>query len=591
MSKLSTISCPDIGDFQDVAIIEVLAIPGSRISPEDPIVSIESDKATMDIPAPVAGKVIHLHVRVGDRISKGSPLADIEVTDDIALTSDQDTSQPESPASFRKSPTLQKQEPVASFSGDVQAEHHCHLLVLGSGPGGYTAAFRAADLGMDVIMVERYPEIGGVCLNVGCIPSKALLHAAEVIEEAERFTRFGIQFGEPKIDLAALRQYKEGVVGRLTQGLRHLSKQRKIRVLQGEGRFSGSKALTLQTPEGLEKITFEYAIIAVGSRVVRLPEFPWDDPRVMDSTAALDLDEIPARLLVIGGGVIGLEMACVYDALGSKVTVLELSDTLMPGADRDIVRPLEKRIRNRYENIFLQSKVVSAVSSELGIEVHFSGQAKGLPEKDVFDRVLVAVGRRPNGDLIHAEAAGIRLTGPGFIEVDNQQRTNIHHIFAIGDVVGQPMLAHKATHEGKTAAEVIAGHKVMFDARAIPSVAYTHPEVAWMGVTEEQAKREGIEYTRGVFPWAASGRALALGAEDGMTKVIFNSDGRVIGAGIVGPLAGDLIAEVMLALEMGADMEDIGLTIHPHPTLSETVAFAAEVAHGSITDILPPRRR
>lgn len=436
MSKLSTISCPDIGDFQDVAIIEVLAIPGSRISPEDPIVSIESDKATMDIPAPVAGKVIHLHVRVGDRISKGSPLADIEVTDDIALTSDQDTSQPESPASFRKSPTLQKQEPVASFSGDVQAEHHCHLLVLGSGPGGYAAAFRAADLGMDVIMVERYPEIGGVCLNVGCIPSKALLHAAEVIEEAERFTRFGIQFGEPKIDLAALRQYKEGVVGRLTQGLRHLSKQRKIRVLQGEGRFSGSKALTLQTPEGLEKIAFEYAIIAVGSRVVRLPEFPWDDPRVMDSTAALDLDEIPARLLVIGGGVIGLEMACVYDALGSKVTVLELSDTLMPGADRDIVRPLEKRIRNRYENIFLQSKVVSAVSSELGIEVHFSGQAKGLPEKDVFDRVLVAVGRRPNGDLIHAEAAGIRLTGPGFIEVDNQQRTNIHHIFAIGDVVG-----------------------------------------------------------------------------------------------------------------------------------------------------------
>lgn len=602
MSRLTTIHCPDIGDFANVEIIEVLVGPGSTIQPEEPLITLESDKASMDIPAPFGGRVVAVHVRVGERISEGAALVDLEVesaatgvgglaesSDPTALSDQPKSTSPRTAASTGVPST--GAAPVAAVVGIEGAEHRCQVLVLGSGPGGYTAAFRAADLGLDVIMVERYPELGGVCLNVGCIPSKALLHAAEVIEEAERFAGYGIRFGEPEIDLEGLRRYKGDTVGRLTQGLRHLAKQRKVRVLQGSGHFSGPHTLQLETADAVETIAFDHAIIAAGSSVVRLPGFPWDDPRVMDSTGALELRDIPKRLLVVGGGIIGLEMACVYDALGTRVTVIELSDALMPGADRDLVRPLEKRIRKRYENIFLESKVTSAVANGDGIEVHFAGKAKGLPEKDCFDRVLVAVGRSPNGAKINASAAGVQVSERGFIEVDSQQRTNVPHIFAIGDIVGQPMLAHKATHEGKTAAEVIAGHRVHFDPRAIPSVAYTHPEVAWMGVTEEQAKREGIEYTRGVFPWAASGRAIALGAEDGMTKLLFDADGRVIGAGLVGPLAGDLISEAMLALEMGADMEDIGLTIHPHPTLSETVAFAAEVAHGSITDILLPRKR
>jgi dihydrolipoamide dehydrogenase len=596
MGTLTTIHCPDIGDFANVEIIEVLVGPGSTIQPEEPLITLESDKASMDIPAPLGGRVVAVHVRVGERISEGAPLVDLEVESaetgvhaPVAMAD-----QPVSASPRAAAPAGANTVHAATVSGAAGikgAEHRCQVLVLGSGPGGYTAAFRAADLGLDVIMVERYPELGGVCLNVGCIPSKALLHAAEVIEEAERFAQFGIRFGKPDIDLDGLRRYKGDIVGRLTQGLRHLSRQRKVRVLQGVGQFSGPHSLHLETGDAVETIAFEHAVIAAGSSVVRLPGFPWEDPRVMDSTGALELRDIPSRLLVVGGGIIGLEMACVFDALGTRVTVIELSDALMPGADRDLVRPLEKRIRKRYENIFLESKVTSAVAREDGIEVHFSGKAKGLPEKDRFDRVLVAVGRSPNGAKINAQAAGIRVSERGFIEVDSQLRTNVPHIFAIGDIVGQPMLAHKATHEGKTAAEVIAGHRVHFDARAIPSVAYTHPEVAWMGVTEEQAKRDGIEYTRGVFPWAASGRAIALGAEEGMTKLLFDTEGRVIGAGLVGPMAGDLISEAMLALEMGADMEDIGLTVHPHPTLSETVAFAAEVAHGSITDILPPRKR
>ncbi|TVP79901.1 dihydrolipoyl dehydrogenase [Thioalkalivibrio sp.] len=591
MSNITTIKVPDIGDFKDVEIIEVLVHPGDAISPEDPMITLESEKASMDIPAPEAGTVKKLHVKVGDSISEGDPILDLEASgESAAKEDDEDEAATPAPKEHEGKTAKAETTPEArKFSGDTDLQ--CQVLVLGSGPGGYTAAFRAADLGLDVIMVERYAEIGGVCLNVGCIPSKALLHAAEVIEEAERFAEFGIDFGKPKIELEGLRKYKSGTVGKLTKGLQHLAKQRKVRVVQGVGSFAGAHELAVEGPDGRQVIGFEHAIIAAGSKVVRLPGFPWDDPRVMDSTGALELEDIPKRLLVVGGGIIGLEMACVYDALGSKVTVIELSDTLMPGADRDLVRPLEKRIRKRYENIFLKSKVAEAKAGKKGIEVRFEGEAKELPETDVFDRVLVAVGRSPNGGDLAAEAAGVRVTDRGFIEVDSQMRTNVEHIFAIGDVVGQPMLAHKASHEGKVAAEVIAGQKVHFDARAIPSVAYTHPEVAWMGVTEEQAKRDGIEYTKGVFPWAASGRALALGADDGMTKLLFDGDGRVIGAGIVGPLAGDLISEAMLALEMGADMEDIGLTVHPHPTLSETVAFAAEVAHGSITDILPPRKR
>jgi dihydrolipoamide dehydrogenase len=589
MSNITTIKVPDIGDFKDVEIIEVLVHPGDVISPEDPMITLESDKASMDIPAPGAGTVKKLHVKVGDRISEGDPILDLEVSG--AAAAEQKPDAPPSAARDTGSTEARAEAAPQAKRSSGKTDLQCQVLVLGSGPGGYTAAFRAADLGLDVIMVERYAEIGGVCLNVGCIPSKALLHAAEVIEEAERFAEFGIDFGKPKIDIDGLRRYKSGTVGKLTKGLQGLAKQRKVRVVQGVGSFAAAHELAVEGPGGRQVIGFEHAIIAAGSKVVRLPGFPWDDPRVMDSTAALELADIPERLLVVGGGIIGLEMACVYDALGSKVTVIELSDTLMPGTDRDLVRPLEKRIRKRYENIFLKSKVAEAKAGKKGIEVRFEGEAKDLPESDVFGRVLVAVGRSPNGKDIAAEAAGVKVTERGFIEVDSQMRTNVEHIFAIGDIVGQPMLAHKATHEGKVAAEVIAGHKVHFDARAIPSVAYTHPEVAWMGVTEEQAKRDGLEYSKGVFPWAASGRALALGADDGMTKLLFDADGRVIGAGIVGPLAGDLISEAMLALEMGADMEDIGLTVHPHPTLSETVAFAAEVAHGSITDIMPPRKR
>jgi dihydrolipoamide dehydrogenase len=594
MSKITTIHVPDIGDFAGVEIIEVLVQKGDVIAPEDPILTLESDKASMDIPAPSAGTVTALHVKVGDRISEGDAILDLELSESSGPDSPGTAPAPESEAAAEEpsSSAADTAEPAPRTDAHSRdADLRCQVLVLGAGPGGYTAAFRAADLGLDVIMVERYPELGGVCLNVGCIPSKALLHAAEVIEQAEHFAQFGIEFGPPKIDVDGVRQYKSGIVSKLTQGLKGLAKQRKVRVVQGYGQFVGSHALEVEGPDGRQTIAFEHAIIAAGSKVVRLPDFPWDDPRVMDSAGALELADIPKRLLVVGGGIIGLEMACVYDALGSRVTVVELADSLMLGADRDLVRPLEKRIRKRYENIFLKSKVAEAKATKKGIEVRFEGEAKDLPETDVFDRVLVAVGRSPNGKDIAAESAGVKVSDRGFIEVDSQMRTNVEHIFAIGDIVGQPMLAHKATHEGKVAAEVIAGHKVHFDARAIPSVAYTHPEVAWMGVTEEQAKRDGIEYTKGAFPWAASGRALALGADDGMTKLLFDTEGRVIGAGIVGPLAGDLISETMLALEMGADMEDIGLTVHPHPTLSETVAFAAEVAHGSITDILPPRKR
>ncbi|SFM61890.1 dihydrolipoamide dehydrogenase [Ectothiorhodospira mobilis] len=595
MPKLHTIPVPDIGDFKDVEVIEVLVQPGDTVRPEDPLISLESDKASMEIPAPRAGTVKALHLKVGDKVSQGSPILDLEAEEEAEAGPAEEGPQGESAGPAAAAPSQREDtgareadsRPAAAAPPAAEADLRCQVLVLGSGPGGYTAAFRAADLGMDVILVERYPVIGGVCLNVGCIPSKALLHAAQVIDEAQSFERHGIRFGAPQIDLDKLNGYKDGVVRKLTSGLQHLAKQRKVRVVQGVGTFTSPNTLAVQGEAGEQHIAFEQAIIAVGSRPVRLPALPWDDERVMDSTGALALRDIPGRLLVVGGGIIGLEMACVYDALGSKVTVCELSDDLMPGADRDLVKPLEKRIRGRYEAVYTGTRVTGAEATDAGIRVHFEGGK--APAQDTFDRVLVSVGRLPNGAQIQAEAAGVTVDEHGFIRTDGQMRTQVPHIFAIGDVVGGPMLAHKATHEAKVAAEVAAGHKSHFDARAIPSVAYTHPEVAWMGLTETRAKKEGIAYTKATFPWAASGRALSLGGEGGLTKLLLDEQQRVIGAGITGPNAGELLGEALLALEMGADVEDLALTVHPHPTLSETLCFAAEVAHGSITDILPPR--
>jgi dihydrolipoamide dehydrogenase len=470
-----------------------------------------------------------------------------------------------------------------------QASYEFDVIVIGAGPGGYTAAFRAADLGLKTALVERYPTLGGVCLNVGCIPSKALLHTAAVIEEAEAMEQHGVSFGEPSIDLGKLRSFKEGVVGKLTGGLAGMAKQRKVEVLQGLAAFSGSNELKIESEEGARSVTFRNAIIAVGSQSVELPNMPWGDPRLMDSTAALQLEDIPGRLLVVGGGIIGLEMACVYDALGSEVTVVELTPGLMPGTDADLVRPLERRIRKRYQAIHVKTKVTGIDVADDALVAHFEGKHSG---SESFDRVLVAVGRSPNGKKIGAEAAGVNVDDRGFIPVDKQMRTNVPHIFAIGDVVGQPMLAHKATHEGKVAAEVCAGEKSAFDARVIPSVAYTDPEIAWVGLTEAEAKDEGIDYGVGKFPWAASGRALGIDRTEGFTKLLFDkASNRIIGAGITGPHAGDLIAECALAIEMGAEAEDIGLTVHPHPTLSESIAMAAEVFEGTVTDLYIPKRK
>ena len=468
---------------------------------------------------------------------------------------------------------------------DLRAE----VLVLGGGPGGYTAAFRAADLGKQVVLVERFPTLGGVCLNVGCIPSKALLHLAEVVTEARDLARHGVEFGEPRLDLARIRGFKDGVVAKLTGGLAGLAERRKVEVVEGVGRFEGPHLLRVEGAGGERTVAFEHAIIAVGSRSAQLPGLP-DDPRVMDSTAALELEEIPARLLVIGGGIIGLEMASVFHALGSRVTVVELLDALLTGTDPDLVKPLQKIIEARYEEVLLSTKVTGVETGPGGLLVSFEGAR--VPAHGRFDRVLVAVGRRPNGDRIAAEAAGVTVDERGFIRVDEQLRTNVPHVFAIGDVVGEPMLAHKASHEGKTAAEVIAGRKVAFDPRAIPSVAYTDPEVAWMGLTESEAKAREIPFRKVSFPWTASGRALGIGRAEGLTKLLVDPESRaLLGAGIVGRSAGELISELVLALEFGADTEDLALTIHPHPTLSETLAFAAELSEGTITDLMPPKRR
>ena len=572
MSNILEVTLPDIGDFPEVDIIEVLVAPGDKIEAEQSIVTLESDKATMEIPSPHAGIVQKVKVRKGQKISKGGAILSLELAEGTS---------PAAPPEPSVAPDSEATKEVA----DVTAE----VLVLGAGPGGYTAAFRAADLGKKVVLVERYPILGGVCLNVGCIPSKALLHAAEVISEAAEMEHLGIRFGKPEIDLDRLRAGKDKVVARLTTGLSGLAKQRKIQVIQGTGRFESPKRLTVKTPEGQISVNFDQAIIACGSSPVKIPGFPNDDPRVMDSTGALALADVPKRMLVIGGGIIGLEMATVYHALGSRIDVVELMDNLIPGCDPDLVKVLHKRVAKQYERILVGTKVTEIKAQKNGLKVSFEG--KDAPESAIYDKVLVAVGRRPNGHQIEAERAGVKVDERGFIPVDAHMRTNVPHIFAIGDVVGNPMLAHKATHEAKVAAEVIAGLPALFDPMTIPSVAYTDPEIAWMGLTETEAKAKGIPYEKGAFPWAASGRALGIGRDEGMTKALFDPETkRILGAGIVGPNAGELIAEAVLALEMGADAEDLGLTIHPHPTLSETLCFAAEMAEGTITDLLPPRR-
>jgi dihydrolipoamide dehydrogenase len=573
------VKVPDIGDFSDVPVIEIHVAVGDEVAPEDPLVTLESDKATMDIPAPSAGTVTDMSVALEDRVSEGSLILVLDAVDGSPAPSE--PAEPEVVASTAAAP------PPSSFEGET--DQRTQVVVIGSGPGGYAAAFRAADLGLQTTLVERHAALGGVCLNVGCIPSKALLHAAKVVAETQEMAEHGIAFGEPQVDLAKLAGWKDSVVGKLTGGLAGLAKQRKVTVVQGTAEFASDHVLKVTGEEGETTIGFDHAIIAVGSSAVRLPFLP-DDPRIMDSTGALELTDVPERLLVIGGGIIGLEMATVYDALGSQVTVVELLDGLIPGADRDLIRPLQRRIEKRYAAIHLSTKVTAVEAGDDGLTVTLQGS--GAPESQTFDRILLAVGRSPNGAKVGAEKAGVAVDERGFIAVDAQRRTNVAHIFAIGDVVGEPMLAHKATHEGKTAAEVIAGQNVVFEPRGIPSVAYTDPEVAWIGLTETAAKEQGIAFEKGTFPWAASGRALGLGRDEGLTKLLVDPDTRqVLGAGIVGPNAGDLVSEVALALELGADAEDIGLTIHPHPTLSETVAFSAEAVEGTITDLYVPKRK
>ena len=629
---------PELGDSKGVTVVEVLVETGATIRVDDPLVTLETEKATMDVPSPVAGVIASIAIKKGDPVVAGTLI--VTVTPAIAATpvttaapaTPATAATPATPATPRHSETLgtpggtllapagAAAAPVTTAPADVTApvisaavspagspaparstasaaapapsgappDGALDLVVLGAGPGGYTAAFRAADLGLEVTLIERWPVLGGVCLNVGCIPSKALLHAAKVIEDAHDMAANGIEFGPPRIDYDKLRAWKNRVVGKLTNGLTGLAKQRKVAVVRGSATFIGPYAVEVDTPTGPRRIDFEQCIIAAGSESVRLPGFP-DDPRVIDSTGALDLPPDCRRLLVIGGGIIGLEMACVYDALGVKVSVVELSDGLMPGTDRDLVRPLQKRIEKRYERILLRTKVAKLEAHPGGLRATFEGP--DAPEPQDYDRVLVAVGRSANGNRINAAAAGIAVDQRGIIGVDKQMRTSVPHIFAIGDIAGAPMLAHKATHEAKVAAEAAAGHKVAFDARCIPAVAYTDPEIAWVGLTETEAKARGIEYGKGSFPWAASGRSLAINRDEGLTKILFDKrTHRVLGGGIVGTNAGELIAEVGLAIEMGADAADVGLTIHAHPTLSETVAFAAESFEGTLTDLYVPKK-
>lgn len=584
--SLVEIKVPDIGDFKEVEVIELLVKPGDTVKVDQSLITVESDKASMEIPCNQAGVVKELKIKIGDKVAEGSLLLMLE-TSAAACTA----AAPVAPAvaTLAAPVTTPIAAPVAaSFAGKADIE--CDTLVLGAGPGGYTAAFRAADLGHKVVLVERFASLGGVCLNVGCIPSKALLHAAKVITEAEELSHFGVKMSKPQIELDALRGWKDSIIKKLTGGLSGLAKARKVQVVTGKAAFSSPHTLTVDTAEVSKQIAFRHAVIAAGSSVVKIPGFPYDDPRLIDSTGALELRKIPKRLLVIGGGIIGLEMACVYDALGSKVTVVEFADGLIPAADRDIVKPLHKRIEKRYEAIYLKTKVTKLEARANGLLASFEGDAAPV-EPQLYDMVLMAVGRRPNGREVGADKAGIIVNERGFIPVDRQQRTNVPHIFAIGDICGDPMLAHKATNEAKVAAEVIAGHKVEFDAMTIPSVAYTDPEIAWMGVTETEAKAKGIAFEKASFPWTASGRALAMGRDDGITKLLWDpTTKRIIGAGIVGVNAGELLAETVLAMEMGADLEDLALTVHAHPTLSETPMFAAEMGLGSITDLYLPKK-
>jgi len=574
---------PDIGDFESVDVIEILVAEGDSISAEQSLITVESDKASMEIPASAAGVVKQVLVKVGDKVSKGSAIVRIEAAASAAQAAPVAAVTPPAATPVATSPA------AASFGGSADAEYD--VLVLGAGPGGYSAAFRAADLGLKVALVERYPTLGGVCLNVGCIPSKALLHTAAVLEEAQTMGAHGVQFAAPTIDLDALRQHKDGVIAKLTTGLAGMAKARKVTVVQGVGRFVDPYHLTVQDTDGKEQtLKFKSAIIAAGSQSVKLPFLP-DDPRVVDSTGALQLKGIPQKMLIIGGGIIGLEMGTVYSALGARLDVVEMQDGLMQGADRDLVKVWEKRNKQRFDHIMLQTRTVSAQAREDGIWVTFEGKnAPTDPQR--YDLVLQAVGRSPNGKKIGAEAAGVQVDERGFIAVDAQMRTNVAHIHAIGDIVGQPMLAHKAVHEAHVAAEAIAGQKAFFDARVIPSVAYTNPEVAWVGLTEEQAREQGIAVQKGLFPWAASGRAIANGCDEGFTKLLFDAQThRILGGAIVGAGAGDLISEVALAVEMGADVVDIAKTIHPHPTLGESVGMAAEAAEGSCTDLPPVRKK
>lgn len=603
MSNSIEIKVPDVGNYKNIPVIELLVKIGDSVVKDQGLLTLESDKATMEVPSSAAGVVKELRVKIGDEVSEGVVVAVLEVegagASPAAAPAKAEVAEPAAAttplaapvvASASGSTAAPNNAPQAAAPSGRKADFECQLAVLGSGPGGYTAAFRAADLDQNVVLIERYDTLGGVCLNVGCIPSKALLHAARVIDEAAHSSDLGITFGSPKIALDKLRSYKDGVVAKLTGGLAGMAKQRKVTRVHGNGKFISANEIEVETADGKKIVRFEKCIIAAGSQAVKLPGLPWDDKRLMDSTDALLLEEIPQRLLVVGGGIIGLEMACVYEALGAKVTVVELLDQLMPGADIDLVKPLSTRLGKRYEGIYLKTKVTKIEAEKKGLKVTFEGE-KAL-EPQLYDRVLVAVGRSPNGKKINADAAGVLVSDRGFIAVDKQMRTNVPHIFAIGDVVGNPMLAHKATHEGKVAAEVCAGRKSEFVARVIPSVAYTDPEVAWVGVTESEAKKSGIAYGKGVFPYAASGRAIGINRTEGFTKLIFDeATHRIIGAGITGPNAGDLISEVALAIEMGAEAADIGLTIHPHPTLSESVGLAAEVYEGTITDLYIPKRK
>ena len=576
---------PDIGNFTDVSVVDVLVKPGDVVELESPLVTIETDKASMDVPASAAGRITEVLLKRGDTVSKDSLIARLEPATAAAAAASGTAVPAEGAGDTVRMPAP---EPERAARANESFTRTAQLLVLGSGPGGYTAAFRAADLGLKVTLVERWQELGGVCLNVGCIPSKALLHAAKVIEDADEMAARGIAFGAPTIDRAKLRTWKSQVVAKLTGGLKVLAKQRKVEVLRGSGRFVSPNVLEVMGASGSERIQFEQCIIAAGSEPVRLGGLP-KDPRILDSSDALELPQFAGGLLVIGCGIIGLEMACVYDALGTRVSVVELTPTLLPGCDPDLVRPLERRIRARYEAILLGTKVAGIEASAAGLKVSFEGEKVPAPQN--FERVLVAVGRVPNGKAIGAELAGVKVSERGFIPVDRQMRTNVPHIFAIGDIAAPPLLAHKAMHEGKVAAEVAAGHKRAFDARVIPSVAYTDPEIAWVGLTETDARARGVAFKKGAFPWVANGRSLSIGREEGLTKLLFDPEThRVLGAGIVGTNAGELISEVALAIENGCDAADIGLTIHPHPTLSETVAGAAEAFEGTLTDLYIPKR-